>query len=112
MEGNRRITLFKPAEVEGDPEGPYGDRPAADPTEYIRFVERHDRTGRESLTQGAVIGEWNTRFRVRTLGLQDITSKWWIVDEDGREYDIESISEDAPGDPRRRRWWLNCVART
>ena len=111
MEGNRRITLFEPAATEGQPQGPYGDVADAAPTEYVRWALRRDRGGQEEVAQGAAIGEWNARFEVRTLGIEDISQKWWLRDQDGREYDIVAIAEAHPADPRRRKWWIYCTAR-
>ena len=109
MEGNRRIILFEPAPLTRDE---YGDRVDTPPTEHVRWALRRDRGGQEELSQGAAIEEWNARFEVRTLGIDGITQNWWLRDQDGREYDITAIAEATPADPRRRKWWIYCTARS
>lgn len=116
MEGDRRITLFRPGTPLRNDDGTprrdeHGDVVISDPEELIRFAGRRDRGGIQELSGGAATGEWNVRFEVRTLGLDDISTDWWLRDQDGREYLIEVINE-APGDPRRRKWWLYCVTRS
>ena len=92
MEGDRKITLLEPGAATQDS---YGQVIAGDPVEHIAWAIRRDRGGSEGLQADTRVGEWNTRFDVRMPGLEDIGHTWSLIDERGREYDIQPLSSAA-----------------
>ena len=74
------------------------------------LATRADRGGLEREQAGTQIGNWRTRFVVRRDGLEALDEvSWDIIDELGREYDIEAVAESPIG--HRRWWWLYCTRR-
>ena len=103
---DRRITLLEPGEAERSPRG--GVR-RGEPTPHQVWAARLDRGGGERLQANTVVGSWQTRFTVRwSQAIREISHTWGLRDENGRDYDIESVAEIG----RREGWWLYAVART
>ena len=91
-EGQKRMKLFEPTAPTKDRKGQ--DIPGQ-PQEHIIFANRLDRTGREGEAGGVEFGEWNTRFTIRRIGIENIALDWTIEDERGRTYSITGVG-DAP----------------
>ena len=126
MKGTERITLIEPpSECPNDKFGqlvPFDDLgtvPAPDYElprdrnklrEWVAYVVREDRAGREALLDGALAGKWNARFKIaRTPALEGINEKWALVDCHDRAYDIEAVEEAAR--TQRRYWWVYATRR-
>ena len=107
MEGDREITLEEPSLADEPDE--FGQVVSDMVVEHVVFATRRDRGGREDVQASAVVGSWGSIFQVRQLGLEDIGQHWSLIDDNGREYDIERISEVAF--PPKRWFQLYCVAR-
>ena len=109
MEGDRRITLREPGATT---ENSYGETVAGPFIEHFRWASRRDRGISEGVGVEAatVVGEWDTVFRVRQVGIEHITQGWGLVDDRGIAWDIDRIREVPV--PRRRWWNLYCIART
>ena len=102
---DRRIVLLEPgAETQSERGAPIqGPR-----VSHEVWAARIDRGGGERLSASTVTGSWQTRFTVRWSALiRGITHTWGLIDEMGRDYDIESVAEIG----RREGFWLYAVAR-
>ena len=106
MEGDRRVVLMEPAA--GKNVG--GQLRQGAPVEHVVWALRRDRGGGEGVQADTRVGEWQTRFEVRALGLAALDHTWWLIDERGRKYDIEAVAEAPAG--RGRRLYLYAVARS
>lgn len=58
--------------------------------------------GRELLESESIVSEHKARWRVRQVGLEDLSTAWLLVDDLGRQWDITAITEP-PG--QRGVWW-------
>ena len=91
-EGNRKITLYEPGESAGVNEFGQEQRDVATP--HVVWATRRDRGGRQRLEQDIELATWTTSFRFRwSRKLAAMTSRWWIVDDAGRGWRIESVQE-------------------
>ena len=90
MEGDRLIRLLEPG---NDVQDEYGQMVQGPPISHERYAIRKDRRGLEGVKADTQVGEWDTRFEIRYIGLEALTQKWEIIDEYSREYDIESVRE-------------------
>ena len=104
MEGNKEIILNEPGPVTKDD---LQQNIQGLPREHRRWALRLDRGGSERVIADTSVGNWNTRFEVRKIGIEDLNHTWWIIDEFSREYDIESIV-----DRFSQWWWIFAVNRT
>ncbi|WP_425154854.1 phage head completion protein [Candidatus Palauibacter sp.] len=100
MEGDRRLVLLEPGQPTEDE---YGEVIPGLAIQHVVWALRMDRGGREGLVADTMVGVWQTRFRVRRDGIAAADHTWTVVDEEGREWDIEAVAE-VPMPPRR---WLN-----
>lgn len=107
MEGDRRVVLLEPGPTTPDD---YGQVIAGEPVRHVVWAIRRDRGGSEGLQADTQVGEWQTEFRVRREGIEHVSHKWSIEDEQGRAWDIESVAEIPT--PRHRWLRLYCVARS
>ncbi len=108
-EGDRLITLIRPGEVTG--RSPSGSEILGAATEFRIWAVRQDRGGTEGVRAETLIGSWQVRFEIRWQeSIKAVSPSWQLIDEYGREHDIEAVNE-AP--MARRRWlWIYAVART
>ena len=103
---DRRITLLEP--TPGANVG--GQIRQGDPVEHVVWAARRDRGGGERDQAATLVGSWQTRFTVRqSQALRPLDHTWALVDEHGREYDIESVAETGG---RSNGWWIYAVARS
>ena len=105
MEGDELITLMEPQDLTSDDLGQvtpssYQDHPI--------WAKRSDRAGKETESGATEYGNWDTRFQVRRDGLNDMDETWLLVDERGRNYDIQAVIEAPFG---KRRWWFILATR-
>ena len=108
MEGDRRITLLEPAEPTRDKYGDVIDEGV--PVRHVVWATRRDRGSGEDENANTLVGEWQTVFRVRREGIENVGHKWLAEDERGTKWNIERVSE-VPTPPRR--WLLlYCVAKS
>ena len=109
MEGDRKVILSPPGDVQRDK---FGQRLRGLAKTQAAWALRTDRRAAENEQAATVIGNWSARFRVRRPGIESIDSTWTLTDtQSGLVYDIESIAEDSSA--RRRRWlFIYAVART
>ena len=106
MEGNERITLYRPGELVPDS---YGQVSPSEPTVVIAYALRQDRGGRETIYSDQQSGNWQTRFEIRRFpSNEDLDEKWYLVDGRGTVYDIE-LRTEVKG--RRTHWWIYTVRR-
>ncbi len=106
MEGDRKITLLESGPETQDQ---YGQVTHGEPVRHTGWAIRRDRGGSEGLQADTEVGNWNSRFQVRMLGLETLDHTWTLIDERGREFDIEAISQAPLG--RNRWWWIYATAR-
>ena len=106
MEGNERITLYRPGSPVVDS---YGQSTPTAPTEIIAYALRQDRGGRETAYADQQAGNWLTRFRIRRLpGNEDLDENWYLADGRGTLYDIEARTEVMG---RRTHWFIYATRR-
>lgn len=73
------------------------------------FATRQDREGIEREQAQLISGNWRTRFTVRRDGLEALDESWELIDELGRVYDIQSVTEAPIG--HRLKWWIHATRR-
>lgn len=98
MEGNVLITLLKPGVQSGQVDG----LAVGEVTEVSVWAIREDRGGGEATEEGIQVGEWETMFRVRRDGLEELSESWSLVDDRERVFEIERVAEAKFG---FKRWW-------
>ena len=108
MEGDRRITLLEPVEPTRDEYGGVIDEGV--PVRHVVWATRRDRGDAEDENANTLAGEWQTVFRVRREGIEDVNHKWSVKDERGTRWNIERVSE-VPA-PSRRWLLLYCVTKS
>ena len=100
MEGTRRIIL---KQILPGADGPTGRGPAREGRTVKAWATPSYLGGRESLQEGTiVVHEHKARWRVRQIGLSDLSTAWEMTDDTGRTWDIQAITEP-PG--QRGVWW-------
>ena len=107
MEGSIRLVLLEPGPETRDQ---YGQVFPGVPIQHIAWATRSDRGGSEGLQADTQVGQWETVFRVRQIGLATVSHKWSVEDERGVIWDIERVSQVPQ--PRDRWFLLYCVARS
>ena len=105
MRLNRWITI-----VESGPRVQSADGSTRRGERSRRMVKANRRAqpGFERIAVDTLVAEYPVQYTVRYSGLENIDNSWW-VEEDGKEYRIESIYEPPIG--RRRFLVLVCVER-
>lgn len=99
MEGTRYITLRQMLPGE---QNPTGAGPARVGRQVKAWATPTFLGGVERLESEAIVSEHKARWRVRQIGLEDISTAWTLTDDTGREWDITAITEP-PG--QRGVWW-------
>ena len=105
MEGNERITLYRPNDSDADSYGQI----TTDFQKVEAYALRQDRGGRETTYSDQNAGKWQTRFKIRRFPKnEDLDEKWFLVDGRGILYDIESRTEFMG---RRTHWLIYAIRR-
>lgn len=82
---NRPIVLYEP--------GPetvtaLGDTVKGAGIEHALYAERQDRGGHEETESDTQFGTWETRWRMRKIGIESVDHTWTLRDEKGKTHDI------------------------
>ena len=90
MEGDRLITVRF---YGSGPESAVGDPPRVITRSQEAWARRTDLGGVETLDENAVVSEQKSRWEVRQPGLEGVHPGCDLVDDEGRVWDIEAVTE-------------------